>query len=93
MRTGDDAGERSNAIETELRVQLEQSRAEVDFLREELTHRRQTDNALATVIEAFKLNAETTRAQLMGVRSEPRQSSWAGKRHDIVHSDEPDEAA
>ena len=71
-------------IEVELRAQLEQALAEVDFLRGELTHRRQTDKALGTVIEAFKLNAEATRAQLL-VRN-PREPEFdaEGRRHDIA---------
>jgi len=75
------AGDR---IEAELRAQLEQALAEVDFLRGELTHRRQTDKALGTVIEAFKLNAEATRAQL--VEHKPREPKYDGEvqRHDIV---------
>lgn len=75
------AGDR---IEAELRAQLEQALAEVDFLRGELTHRRQTDKALGTVIEAFKLNAEATSAQLLGRK--PREPEFDGEaqRHDIV---------
>lgn len=75
------AGDR---IEAELRAQLEQALAEVDFLRGELTHRRQTDKALGTVIEAFKLNAEATRAQL--VERKPREPRYdaEGQRHDVV---------
>ena len=71
-------------VETELRSQLDQARAEVDFLRGELTHRRQTDKALGTVIEAFKLNAEATRAQLMGGKPREPEFDRDAQRHDIV---------
>lgn len=74
----------STRIEAELRSQLEQTRAEVEFLREELKHRRQTDKALGTVIEAFRLNAEATRAQLMKETAQERSAGKNGQRHDIV---------
>lgn len=79
-REDDCTGER---VEAELRAQLEQALAEVDFLRGELTHRRQTDKALGTVIEAFKLNAEATRAQLMGDKPREPESDGEVPRHDI----------
>lgn len=80
-------GEEKNAndrIEAELRAQLEQALAEVDFLRGELTHRRQTDKALGTVIEAFKLNAEATRAQQFARKPREPELDGEGQRHDIV---------
>lgn len=73
-------------VEAELRHQLEQSRAEVDFLRDELVHRRQTDKALGTVIEAFKLNAETTRSQLTTPQPSDQRNRWESGQHDIVPS-------
>lgn len=83
VRTGKDTNS-NDRIEVELRAQLEQAHAEIDFLRGELTHRRQTDKALGTVIEAFKLNAEATRAQL--VERNQHEPKYNGKvqRHDIV---------
>ena len=72
-------------VEKELRAQLEQKNAEIEFLRDELKHRRETDKALGTVIEAFKLNAETTRAQLNTVVPHAQRRSWEGQHHDIVH--------
>jgi hypothetical protein len=70
VRTSEEKSGNGSAIEKELRAQLDQKIQEVEFLREELTHRRKTDQALGSVIEAFKLNAETTRAQLLGSQSE-----------------------
>lgn len=75
-----------SGVEAELRHQLEQSRAEVEFLRDELVHRRQTDKALGTVIEAFKLNAETTRSQLSNQQPSEQRQRWAHGQHDIVPS-------
>lgn len=83
VRTGEDECD-NNRIETELRAQLEQARAEVDFLRDELIHRRQTDKALGSVIEAFKLNAETTRAQSVGRKPLDPEFEGGGQLHDIV---------
>lgn len=75
-----------SGVEAELRLQLEQSRAEVEFLRDELVHRRQTDKALGTVIEAFKLNAETTRSQLSTPQTTDQRNRWESGQHDIVPS-------
>lgn len=75
-----------SGVEAELRHQLEQSRAEVEFLRDELVHRRQTDKALGTVIEAFKLNAETTRSQLATPQTTGQRNRWDTGEHDIVPS-------
>lgn len=75
-----------SGVEAELRHQLEQSRAEVEFLRDELVHRRQTDKALGTVIEAFKLNAETTRSQLSTPQTTDQRNRWESGQHDIVPS-------
>lgn len=77
------------AVEEELRTQLMHTQEEVLFLRDELKHRRKTDEALGSVIEAFRLNSETTKAKMLEVQSESERPSWAGKpRHDIVHNDE-----
>ena len=77
------------AVEEELRAQLMHTQEEVLFLRDELKHRRKTDEALGSVIEAFRLNSETTKAKMLEVQSESERPSWAGKpRHDIVHNDE-----
>lgn len=83
IRTGEERSA-SDRIEAELRAQLEQALAEVDFLRGELTHRRQTDKALGTVIDAFKLNAEATRAQLVGRTPRKPAFDGEGQRHDVV---------
>jgi hypothetical protein len=61
VRTGEDGPAR---VAAQLERQLSDSREEVAFLREELRHRRKTDEALADVIEAFRLNAESNRLQL-----------------------------
>jgi hypothetical protein len=79
----------STSVEVELRAQLLHTQEEVLFLRDELKHRRKTDEALASVIEAFRLNSESSKARSLEVRSEPTPPSWAGKpRHDVVHSEE-----
>ena len=72
-------------VEKELRAQLEQKNAEIEFLRDELKHRRETDKALATVIDAFKLNAETTREQLNSGSRHPQPRSWEGQHQENVH--------
>lgn len=77
-------GSGSKVVELELRAQLRQARAEVEFLREEQTHRRQTDKALGTVIEAFKLNADASRAQFDREGIRERSPSGEGQRHDIL---------
>lgn len=74
-------------VEEELRHQLDHARGEIEFLREELTHRRHTDEALGKVIEAFRLNAETSKAQLQETQQKPGAPNWGGGyRHDIVHN-------
>ena len=79
-------------IQDELRAQLEQAKAEVDFLRSELIHRRETDKALGSVIEAFKLNAETTKGQMLAQANGGREQNWAvQRRHDIVPSEEEEQ--
>jgi hypothetical protein len=87
VQTGDHETEQASGIEKELRAQLKHTQEEVGFLREELKHRRKTDEALGSVIEAFRLNSETTKAKMLEVQSEPERPGWAGKpRHDIVHN-------
>lgn len=81
-------------VETELRAQLEQAYEEVKFLREELTHRRSTDKALGDVIEAFRLNSETSNVKRLEVEREPTRPTWTHTpRHDIVQNDEDPFAA
>jgi hypothetical protein len=81
-------------IEAELRAQLKDSQEEVAFLREELRHRRKTDEALGSVIEAFRLNSEANQARFLSVQSGADRPRPEGKpRHDIVHSEGIDEAA
>ncbi len=87
--TGDHVVEQLSGVEDELRAQLKQTQEEVLFLRDEIKHRRKTDEALGSVIEAFRLNSESTKAKLLEVQTEHEQPSWAGKpRHDIVHNGE-----
>jgi hypothetical protein len=87
--TGEHAAVPLNGVEEELRAQLKHTQGEVLFLRDELRHRRKTDEALGSVIEAFRLNSETTQAKLIEVQSEPDRPNWAGKpRHDIVDNSE-----
>ena len=81
-------------IEAELRAQLKDSQEEVAFLRDELRHRRKTDEALGSVIEAFRLNSEANQARMLDVQSgSQRQRSDGRPRHDIVHTNELDGAA
>jgi hypothetical protein len=87
--TGEHAADPSNGVEKELRAQLKHTQEEVQFLRDELRHRRKTDEALGSVIEAFRLNSETTQAKMLEVQSEPDRRDWAGKpHHDIVDNSE-----
>ncbi|MEM6608109.1 MAG: hypothetical protein AAF689_05965 [Pseudomonadota bacterium] len=81
-------------IEAELRAQLKDTQDEVAFLREELRHRRKTDEALGSVIEAFRLNSESNQARMLDVQSGAlRQRAEEKPRHDIVHSDDMGQAA
>ena len=85
VRTSAHMAGQEGDVQDELRAQLEQAKAEVEFLRGELIHRRETDKALGSVIEAFKLNAETTQAQLLDQSSGRGERQWADqRRHDIV---------
>ena len=61
VQTGDHETGQVSGIEKELRAQLKHTQEEVGFLREELKHRRKTDEALGSVIEAFRLNSEATK--------------------------------
>ena len=89
MQSGDHETEQVSGIEKELRAQLKHTQEEVGFLREELKHRRKTDEALGSVIEAFRLNSETTKAKMLEVQSDAERPSWVGKpRHDIVDNGE-----
>ena len=89
VQTGDHEAGLVSGIEKELRAQLKHTLEEVGLLREELKHRRKTDEALGSVIEAFRLNSETTKSKMLEVQTEPERPNWAGKpRHDIVHNDE-----
>ena len=94
VSTGGDHSTINGAVEEELRAQLKHTQEEVQFLRDELKHRRKTDEALGSVIEAFRLNSEATKARSLEVQSAPPRPSWGSKsRHDIVHSEiepEPD---
>ena len=91
--TGDHTAVANSGVEDELRAQLKHTQDEVQFLRDELKHRRKTDEALGSVIEAFRLNAEVTQAKILEVRSGQNRSSWADtQRHDIVPN-EGDRAA
>jgi hypothetical protein len=93
-RTGLEGHAPNAAVETELRAQLEQTQAEVEFLRGELIHRRKTDEALGSVIEAFRLNSEVNQARMLDVQSDTKRASWeASPRHDIVHNGEEEDAA
>ncbi|AXI42578.1 hypothetical protein [Sulfitobacter sp. SK011] len=93
VQTGHHDPERASGIEKELRAQLKHTQEEVEFLREELKHRRKTDEALGSVIEAFRLNSETTKTKMLEVQSESERASWAGKpRHDIVRNFEDQNA-
>jgi len=92
VQTGDHETGQISGIEKELRAQLKHTQEEVGFLREELKHRRKTDEALGSVIEAFRLNSETTKAKMLEVHSESERPSWAGKpRNDVVHNNEDQE--
>jgi len=89
VQTGDHKTVLVGGVEEELRAQLKHTQEEVLFLRDELKHRRKTDEALGSVIEAFRLNSETTQAEMLEVQSGPERPIWAGKpRHDIVHNDD-----
>ena len=89
VHTGAHETEQVSGIEKELRAQLKHTQEEVGFLREELKYRRKTDEALGSVIVAFRRNSETTQAKMLEVQSQPERPNWAGKpRHDIVHNDE-----
>lgn len=89
VQTGDRETETVGGVEEELRAQLKHTQEEVLFLRDELKHRRKTDEALGSVIEAFRLNSETTKAKVLEVQPEPERPTSAGKpRHDIVHNGE-----
>jgi len=89
VQTSEQEPEPESSIEKELRAQLKHTQEEVGFLREELKHRRKTDEALGSVIEAFRLNSETTKAKMLEVQSEPERPNWSGKpRHDIVHNND-----
>lgn len=89
VHTSDDRTAPVLGVEDELRAQLKHTQEEVLFLRGELKHRRKTDEALGSVIEAFRLNSETTQAKVLEVQSEYNRPNWAGKpRHDIVHNNE-----
>ena len=89
VQSGDHETGPVGGIEHELRAQLKHTHQEVLFLRDELKHRRKTDEALGSVIEAFRLNSETTKARMLDIHSESDRQSWEGKpRHDIVHNDD-----
>ena len=89
VQRGDHETEQVSGIEKELRAQLKHTQEEVGFLREELKHRRKTDEALGSVIEAFRLNSETTKAKMLEVQSESNRPNWPGKsRHHIVQNDD-----
>jgi len=89
VQPGEHAAVPLNGVEEELRAQLKHTQEEVQFLRDELRHRRKTDEALGSVIEAFRLNSETTQSRMLEVHSEPDRPNWAGKpRHDVVHNSE-----
>ena len=86
--TGDHAKGTVKGVEDELRAQLKHTQEEVLFLRDELKHRRKTDEALGSVIEAFRLNSETSKSKMLDVKSEPQRTEWGRKpRHDIVQFD------
>ncbi|WP_299632348.1 hypothetical protein [uncultured Roseobacter sp.] len=79
---------KGDLIEAQLREQLEDAKEQITFLREELKHRRTTDEALANVIEAFRLNAENGQAQAIKEASRSEKPSWVGeRRQDIVRPD------
>ena len=89
VQTGDHETGPVGGVEEELRAQLKHTQEEVLFLRDELKHRRKTDEALGSVIEAFRLNSETTQAKMLEVQSESNRPNWPGKsRHDIVQNDD-----
>jgi len=76
---------RVGLVEVQLREQLEDAKDQIAFLREELKHRRTTDEALANVIEAFRLNAENGQTQTIKEAKNVDQPIWAGeRRQDIV---------
>ena len=77
VRTGEEGSAR---VAAQLERQLADSREEVAFLRDELRHRRKTDEALAGVIEAFRLNAESNRLQLTIPNQEYRRSQDGDNR-------------
>lgn len=79
---------RGDLFEAQLREQLEDAKEQIAFLREELKHRRSTDEALANVIEAFRLNAENGQNQAIEGARRTEQRSWGGeRRQDIVRPD------
>lgn len=85
VQTGSDKG---GHIETQLREQLEDAKEQILFLREELKHRRSTDEALANVIEAFRLNAENGQIHAIEETQRTEQRSWGWeRRQDIVRPD------
>ncbi len=89
VRTRAEDSASNGNVEDELRTQLKHKQEEVLFLRDELKHRRKTDEALGSVIEAFRLNSETTKAKMLEVQSETERPPWAAKkRHDVVHNEE-----
>lgn len=76
---------RGDLVEMQLREQLDDAKEQIAFLREELKHRRTTDEALANVIEAFRLNAENGQTQAIKEAQRTDQANWAGERRkDIV---------
>ena len=76
---------RGDLFEAQLREQLKDAKEQIAFLREELKHRRSTDEALANVIEAFRLNAENGQNQANEGARRTEQRSWGGeRRQDIV---------
>ncbi|WP_299293933.1 hypothetical protein [uncultured Tateyamaria sp.] len=93
VQTGTDISEGNSRIEEELRARLEQTQQEVEFLRDELRHRRKTDEALGSVIEAFRLNSEANQSQALKEGGGRENGSWQhSSHHDIVRNTQQEDA-